>query len=307
VAFPNALCALVAPMGLNRVVTTTTRSRKQILDAPCAEAVDLAREAAELAGPGEIGEHLGVEADGERVVTHLFASLHPAYAGWHWAVTVARASRAKNVTVNEAVLLPGGAAVLAPPWVPWTDRLLPGDLGPGDILPTAEDDERLEPGWSGSALETAAPAPGVPDPAVEPDAEDEPLGLLAVELHLTRPRVLSPVGRDDAVDRWYSGERGPHAPLALAAPAQCTSCGFFVPMGGALGRVFGVCANEQAPDDGRVVSLDHGCGAHSEALTTPQPIADRPAAVIDELEYDRLEYDEADDASAAAGDTPIEA
>ena len=37
-------------------------------------------------------------------------------------------------------------------------------------------------------------------------------------------------------------------------------------MRGALSRVFGVCANEYAPDDGRVVSFDHGCGAHSEAL-----------------------------------------
>jgi hypothetical protein len=30
--------------------------------------------------------------------------------------------------------------------------------------------------------------------------------------------------------------------------------------------MFGVCANLFAPDDGRVVSADHGCGAHSEAL-----------------------------------------
>jgi hypothetical protein len=285
-------------MRLNRPVTTTTRSRKQVLDAPCAEAVDLAREAAELAGPGEIGEHLGVEADGERVVTHLFACLNPAYAGWHWAVTVARAARAKNVTVDETVLLPGGGAVLAPAWVPWSERLLPGDLGPGDILPTPEDDERLEPGWS-AALDDSA----------DPDAEPEAAGLVAAELGLTRPRVLSPVGRDDAIDRWYSGERGPNAPLALAAPAQCASCGFLVAMGGSLGRMFGVCANEQAPDDGRVVSLDHGCGAHSEALTTPQPLAERPAAVIDELIYDELiydelAYDEADAGAAAAGAPP---
>ncbi|MSY51566.1 MAG: DUF3027 domain-containing protein, partial [Actinobacteria bacterium] len=29
---------------------------------------------------------------------------------------------------------------------------------------------------------------------------------------------------------------------------------------------FGVCGNEYAPDDARVVSVDHGCGAHSQAL-----------------------------------------
>lgn len=30
---------------------------------------------------------------------------------------------------------------------------------------------------------------------------------------------------------------------------------------GSLGTVFGVCANAWSPDDGKVVSLDHGCGA----------------------------------------------
>ena len=32
----------------------------------------------------------------------------------------------------------------------------------------------------------------------------------------------------------------------------------------ASSSVFGVCANEWSPSDGQVVSLDHGCGAHSE-------------------------------------------
>ena len=35
-----------------------------------------------------------------------------------------------------------------PEWVPWTERLRPGDLGVGDVLPTEEDDARLEPGWN---------------------------------------------------------------------------------------------------------------------------------------------------------------
>ena len=60
---------------------------------------------------------------------------------------------------------------------------------------------------------------------------------------------------------------GPRTPLAHAAPAPCATCGFLVRLGSPLGRVFGVCANEYAPDDGKVVSLDHGCGAHSEAIT----------------------------------------
>ena len=65
------------------------------------------------------------------------------------------------------------------------------------------------------------------------------------------------------------------------------TCGFLVPLGGPLGRVFGVCANEYAPDDGRVVSLDHGCGAHSEA--DPRAPSSAASPVIDELGYDLVD------------------
>ena len=54
--------------------------------------------------------------------------------------------------------------------------------------------------------------------------------------------------------------------------------------------MFGVCANGNANDDGRVVSLDHGCGAHSEVQLAkkhePQPLPDH---VIDTLTTDDLE------------------
>ena len=83
---------------------------------------------------------------------------------------------------------------------------------------------------------------------------------------MLRPtRVLSAAGRDEAAVRWYAGEQGPKSALASAAPAHCMTCGFMIRLSGPLGRVFGVCANEYAPDDGKVVSVDHGCGAHSEA------------------------------------------
>jgi hypothetical protein len=115
-------------------------------DEVCAQAVDLARSAAdEMAGPSAVGDYLGVRADAERVVTHLFSCLDPAYHGWQWSVTVARAARSKSVTVSESLLVPGPDAILAPEWVPWRERLQPGDLGVGDILPAPPDDERLVP------------------------------------------------------------------------------------------------------------------------------------------------------------------
>jgi hypothetical protein len=87
------------------------------------------------------------------------------------------------------------------------------------------------------------------------------------------------LGRVEAAQRWYEGDPGPQAAIARAAEMSCATCGFLLLMRGALSRVFGVCGNEFAPDDGRVVSFDHGCGAHSEALvihTAPQSGADEP-------------------------------
>src|SRR4051794_26605119 len=114
-------------------------------DAVAAEAVDVARAAAEVDAPGLVGDHVGVEHEADRVVTHLFQSRDPGYRGWRWAVTVSRAARSKTVTVDEVVLLPGEDALRAPEWVPWSERLRPGDLGVGDLLPTTADDPRLAP------------------------------------------------------------------------------------------------------------------------------------------------------------------
>lgn len=274
------------------------RARTKELDQACAEATGLARSAAEeVAGPGQVGEYLGAEAEGDRVVTHLFACLDPAYAGWRWAVTVARASRAKLVTVSECLLLPGPESLLAPDWVPWQDRVLPGDLGVGVLIQARSDDERLVPAavlegddgildWDDSAewesWDERLAAVGLPEavtPGTRTSAAKAPVAAPG------RSRVLSAIGRDATALRWYSSEHGPGTPLARAAPGPCETCGFLVRLAGSLGRVFGVCANEYAPDDGRVVSLDHGCGAHSEAAS-PVGGFGQIAPVIDELGYD---------------------
>jgi len=267
------------------VTVSSPRIRSKEPDQAAAEAVDLARAAAvAVAGASRVGEHLGVQAEGERVVTHQFDCLDQAYAGWQWAVTVARAPRSKMVTVDETVLLPGPAALLAPPWVPWQDRLRPGDLGVGDLLPAPPDDERLVP------LVTLEGEDAVTDWYHDgEDAGDEQGPAEPAELPAPgRSRVLSAIGRESASARWYSSEHGPRTPLAHAAPAHCISCGFFVPLSGELGRLFGACANAYAPDDGRVVSADHGCGAHSESVIW-QASARAIAPVIDEFGYDLVD------------------
>ncbi|MFI1568855.1 DUF3027 domain-containing protein [Streptomyces sp. NPDC020490] len=277
----------------------TTRSRTP--DRLCAEAVDLARATAEeAAAPGIVGEHEGLVSEGDRVVTHFFACKELGYRGWRWAVTVARASRAKVVTVDEVVLLPGPDAVLAPEWVPWSERLRPGDMGPGDLLPTDAEDLRLEPGFTGED-EPAPNAAVSADMAELAEAEDAEvtagtpatlpvvpsrgsIAAVAEELGMRRARVLSRYGLHTAADRWEDAY-GSKTPMAQAAPASCVSCGFLVRIGGSLGQAFGVCANEFSPADGRVVSLAYGCGGHSEAAIMPKTPQPAPP-VIDETKVD---------------------
>jgi hypothetical protein len=256
-------------------MTRTRSSRTTVPDSTCAEAVDLALAAAEeLAGRGQVGDHLGVVAEGERVATHFFAAKERGYTGWRWAVTLTRASRSKQITVDETVLLPGDGAILAPRWLPWSERLRPGDIGIGDLLPTAEDDPRLEPGYTGADEEEPKPLRSpAPRPAADADPDDpqlDSLPLIGYELGLGRNRVLSRVGVQSAAERWAQSF-GAAAPMAQAAPAQCGSCGFLTRVSGSLSQLFGVCANEYSSADGHVVAFDFGCGGHSEAVTAPLP------------------------------------
>lgn len=267
-------------------------------------AIELARHALEeVTDPITVGEYVAAAPDAERLVTHLFDCTLSGYRGWRWAVTLSRVPRGRTATVCEVELLPGEEALLAPAWVPWAERLEPGDITRSDRLPRKETDERLEPGWE----------------ATGEDADAVALD----ELDLGRPRVLSAQGVASAAERWYGGDHGPDAEGVRKAHATCSTCGFFVPMAGALRAIFGVCANEWATDDGSVVSLDHGCGAHSETDLPDQgpewPI--NPSRVDDHLmvplstngldlregrSIAELAAEQADDVDAEPGGAPAE-
>lgn len=207
-----------------------------------AGAVDLARSALVDLEPTGVGAHLGVRAEDECSATHRFEATLPGYRGWQWAVVVAAAPGADRVTVSESALLPGPDALIAPEFVPWEQRIRPGDLTPGDLLAPPADDPRLAPGYTATG-----------DPEVDETAPEVGLG---------RKQVLSLEGRADAAERWYA-EYGPDTEMAKAAPGSCESCGFYLPLAGALRACFGVCANAMGAD-GHVVHMGYGCGAHSD-------------------------------------------
>lgn len=252
------------------------------IDDQLAAAVDSARtalvEAVEAgfggsADAASIGEHLGAESDAELLVSHRFACLTPGYRGWYWSVSISRAPDTDQVTVNDVVLLPGDDAIVAPPWTPYRDRIRPGDLSPGDVLPPDEDDIRLVPSWS----------------AGDGDEQTDDR-FFACEVGLGREWVLSLEGREIAAQRWQEGEQGPDVPIAQQASGVCHSCGFMVSLAGPLSERFGVCANGMANDDGRVVSFDHGCGAHSGARLSRAASSQKlPDPVFDTLTRDEVD------------------
>lgn len=228
---------------------------------PLLDAVAQARAAAVAAasvdlvnGDAAVGAHLDAVVEDAAAVTHSFAAEQGGYRGWRWSVTLAGSN---PVTVSEVVLLPGSDALTAPAWLPWDERIRPGDLRPGDLLPGSDDDERLVPAYLMSD---------------DPDVED-----VAVEIGLGRVRVMSRLGREDAAERWHDGVHGPASDMARAAPAQCATCAFLLPLAGSLRGAFGVCGNAYAPADGAVVEVRFGCGAHSDVrveMTSPVAVAE---------------------------------
>lgn len=228
-------------------VAEKPRGRRVRKDALVLDSVGEARDAlVGLAREDAVGAHAGASMVGERLALHRFDCLEEGYPGWFWEVSLARSPRARKVTVCEVNLIPGPDALLAPPWVPWAERLKPDDVSRSDVLPYDAEDPRLQPAFEEAVEET------------EDDALEGVLGPVGYG----RPRTLSQHGLDEAADRWYRSEQGR---VPRTKPKQtCANCGFLIPIMGPLGSLFGVCANEWSPDDGKVVSLDHTCGSHSE-------------------------------------------
>jgi len=249
-------------------------------------AVDVAEDA------NAVGATLDAFTDDDGFTTVKFAANVVGYQGWSWTVVLAHLDGESSVC--EAYLLPETSALLAPEWVPWSERVQPGDLDAAMVLPFIAEDPRLTPGYTAVDIDD-----------FEADAMD------IFEFGLGRERVLAPEGRDAVADRWERGSHGPHAPSAIAATAQCATCAFFIPLTGSMRMAFGACANEWSPSDGRVVTVDHGCGAHSQTdaerrlseWPVADPIIDSEAVVAFDLQAPDPEPEPEPVVEASAVDT----
>lgn len=155
--------------------TRPPRRRAPKLDELLAGAVDEARAALTvetgLAEDGQVGPHVSAVADDDRLVTHRFAATLPGYGGWEWFATLARAPRSKVITVCEVGLLPGEQAILAPDWVPWSERVSQEEKIRLDAIAAGEDPEKALARFRGDDGDDGDKSEGAGD-AHEPDDED---------------------------------------------------------------------------------------------------------------------------------------
>ena len=87
------------------------------------EQKDFAREALISAtSKSKVGNFIEVIEEGDGLASYLFENNQKGYVGWRWSVTIFQADSAEP-TVSEIVLLPGPDSLVAPDWVPWSERL----------------------------------------------------------------------------------------------------------------------------------------------------------------------------------------
>lgn len=91
---------------------------------PSLDQKDFARTALiESAGRNKVGNFIEVIDEDGDVATYLFENNQKGYVGWRWSVSIFQADSNEPATVSEIVLMPGPDSLVAPDWVPWSERL----------------------------------------------------------------------------------------------------------------------------------------------------------------------------------------
>ena len=94
----------------------------------------------EITPASTVGDYVGTTDEGDGIVSVLFASAQPGYPDWKWTVSIAQVP-GEEPTVLEVELMPAEGALLAPDWVPWSDRLADYKAAQEHASETADDDE----------------------------------------------------------------------------------------------------------------------------------------------------------------------
>ncbi|WJY01472.1 DUF3027 domain-containing protein [Curtobacterium sp. 458] len=103
----------------------------------------------EVTPDSTVGAFVDAVDEGDDVVSLRFANRMPGYPGWRWTVSVAKIGD-DEPTVLEVELMPGDGSLVAPEWVPWSERLAEyraaqeGEDGHGDDDESDEDDDESD-------------------------------------------------------------------------------------------------------------------------------------------------------------------
>jgi hypothetical protein len=162
---------------------------------------DLARQAAIAAAPRDgVGQFIETVAEGEGVTTYLFASKLKGYRDWRWNVVLFQASAEAEATVSEVVLMPGSESLIAPDWVPWSERLADYKALQAEL----EAQAALEAAEAGELDEDDEDSEDSDDDEVEAESEsgdsDEAAGENAPDLDSENSAVANSDQSDDAED-----------------------------------------------------------------------------------------------------------
>jgi hypothetical protein len=145
----------------------------------------------EVQSPSTVGEFVSETDEGDYVVTYRFATTMAGYPGWNWAIAIAHLPEEKP-TIVESELLPADGALLAPDWVPWSDRMddyRAAQLALGELASESDEDDDEDDDDEdafGSDNLHGGDLDGVDideiDDSVDDDAELDELDDLTVEL-----------------------------------------------------------------------------------------------------------------------------
>ena len=216
---------------------------------------------------------LGPSRGDDRVVPRLRVP-RPGYRGWVWEVDLARSARDSRDGVRGAPR-PADDALLAPPWVPSRSACAPATSSRA---------------WSCPSSPTTPGSSPVHGDGRRGRGRDRHLGVW--------PGPRTRAGPDDATTPPSAGTglarairavgvqataRARRAPSSSPSPGRCAGCSACAPTSG-------------LPRTAEVVSLDHGCGAHSQTDVEKQNARwPAEAPVIDTMDVAPLDLGDADE------------
>jgi hypothetical protein len=99
----------------------------------------LADKAAKETAPANgVGKFLGTTSEDKDTTSYRFESKLTGYVGWEWNVVIFQAKKSDAATVSEVVLLPGKESIVAPTWVPWSERRAEIEKNKDEQLPASD-------------------------------------------------------------------------------------------------------------------------------------------------------------------------